>query len=260
MKSYAKLQTEAREMLNWCEENSHWDWHENIIAVNVKRHNDYVDVERLIEEYVQKNEYSEELRSFLTERFTDQAIENLWEFWIEHECEDIIFDYWYCVFSSQKWYDHERQILQFGIKPSTGINNLKTLEKYARNDARAKDNIRILEAYNRRQNWNSPLYGQFGRSGGWIGIVKTRDLTSQLEEFLDKISDPHYRHSQGQNLKYWNQEFMNIKEEINAVKWAFSEIDTFNKGLLFEDELRSRFDETEMELENLRSLDFEVAI
>lgn len=227
-KTYKQINKELNIIKGWYEYHSHNDRYDTYVAVNVKRYHDHVNVDSLIDSLIDKPDYKEyksELKSYLVDDcswYNDSKRNcNNYNFWLEHETEYLFFDYLYEIAETDK----------------------------------EKSYIKTLDYFNRTERHKSPIDCQFGRSGGWIGVVSWKDIYTNIDNLQDYLynaeTDKNYYHDCLDMLD-------TVKHEFEAVKWAYNKIDEFNKNLNYENELEFRITEDIKEFMRSKELDMDI--
>ena len=221
------------------ENHCHNDRYNQYIAVNVKRYNDYVNVENLIDDM----KISEKKKDFLKSEFSENYINDIYFYWLENEanyftddvmggCRNCNAQYWdkeiHLVKSNEKInYPH---IDNIGKK----ADKIKELEKWKAKDIKELKYLSILD---------NKLSGFFGRSGGWLGIKEANILQNRIDEIennLDYFKDSDNKEDREgyiEDCLYYVDNGL-----IEALYWIIEEINIFNKGLNFKDEIKYRID------------------
>lgn len=233
----------AKEIL---ENNTHCDSHNTYIAVNVKRYNDYVDAEALIDSM----KISQMKKDFLKEEFTDNYINDVYYLWLEIEgnyfCDDVMTG---CRNSNGDYWDKEISEVQKGMvcshpyieKLKTKEAKIKELEKWKARDIKELNYLSLLD---------NKVSGFFGRSGGWLGIKGIEILQNKIDEIESILY--HTQNIDGSFVSEDKEEIEGYIEDclyyvdiplINALNWIIEEIKDFNKGLNFKDEIKYKIED-----------------
>ena len=227
----------AKEIL---ENHTHNDRYDKYIAINVKRYNDYIDVEALIDNMTISNAKKE----FLKSEFTDDYINDIYRFWLENEanyftndvmtgCRNCNAEYWNKEIEKIK---KEQDVCYPDIeKLKTKEAKIKELEKWKAKDTKELYYLSLLD---------NELSGFFGRSGGWLGIKEASILQNKINE-IENILDL-FKDDTGEDRKAYIEDCLYYVDIplINALNWIIEEIKSFNKGLCFKNEIEYRIEST----------------
>lgn len=228
------------------ENNSHCGNCTKYIAVNVKRYNDYVDVEALIDGM----KISQVKKDFLKEEMTEERINNIYYSWLENEgnyltedvmsgCRNCNAQYWDKEIEKIK--KNEKSIYPHIANIEKVEEKIKELEKWKAKDIKELKYLSILD---------NKLSGFFGRSGGWLGIKEANILQNKIDEIEYILSN-----SLNENNQFVSEDQEEIEgyiedclyyvdiDLINGLNWIIEEIKSFNKGLNFKDEIEFRIEE-----------------
>ena len=234
----------AKEIL---ENHVHHSRHNYYIAVNVKRYNDCVNVENLIDFM----EISKVKKDFLKEEFSEDRVNGIYYNWLEYEgnyfCDDVVKG---CVNENTGYWDIQIRLVQEGQKIGypdieklkTKFAKIKRLKQWQEKDQKELYYLSILDY---------EVCGFFGRSGGWLGIKEVNILQDKIDEIENILAselnenNQFVSEDQGEIEGYIEDclHYVNM-DLINALNWIIEEIKTFNNGLNFEDEIKFRIDET----------------
>jgi len=200
--------------------------------VTVKRYNDYIDIEKLINMTSRFKHYKKQI----LEDFTDNYITGIYDNWLEYE-RDYLVDDWLngCCHTKEKWW---RENVQSKIereeitgyshldKIKTKENKLKKLEKWIKNDKRFLMAFNLIEEK-----------GFAGRMGGHFVFNLKSPIIPQLDDLESEIENSNI------SIKEANYRFEEIKEDYDLAMMLCKEIGKMNKDMKFEDELIFRIDE-----------------
>ena len=232
----------AKEIL---ENNTHCDRHNNYIAVNVKRYNDYVNVEELIDNM----ELSKVKKDFLEEEFTENYINDLYYEWLRigaHYFTDDVMDG--CRNENTGYWDIQITLIKEGQKTCyPDIEKLKTkeakikqIEKWKTKDTKELKYLLTLD---------NEVCGFFGRSSGWLGIKEVSVLQNKIDEIKYILSNSLNENNQfvsedQEEIEGYIEDCLHFVDMplINALNWIIKEITSFNKGLDFKNEIKYRIE------------------
>ena len=211
-------------------------------CVNVKRHNDFIDLEKLMAEMKLDERQKETIRKI----FTEDHINEIYNFWIEDNQEYVLNDFLKGhLYSSRKWWEAniKPKILTGKKTDYPHLDNLSTKEeKLTELEEWIKDDEMKLSYLNAL---DFDKAGFYGRSGGWFSPA----TTSSLEDKRDTI-DGWIEEFSGDEHNIGEFDYEEIKEQIHdlhvemtAIQWVLNWIKDFNDGLRFEYELKFRIEE-----------------
>jgi len=217
--------------------------HHNILCVNVKRYNDYLDISELLDKMrLSKNE-----REYLTERFDESSSYSLWDDFIYFNQLYIIDDFLKgCTLCGKKYWEEQIEKIKSGDKTDyPAIDKLKTNEEeiYKLKEWMKKDI--------KQKNYLDSLYvdeaGFYSRSGGWFGIEYTdhleneiSDINNVIDEFKD---DDNWEGMVDGNIEYLQEMAEELKVHIDAIEWVLNWVKNYNENLSFQDEVKYRIEE-----------------
>ena len=243
LKKINKFLEEAKSILN---DHTHCGDQENYIAVNVKRYNDYIDVYDIINNM----QISKDKIEFLKNQFSDDRINNIYYSWLRmganyftddvmNGCRNSSAEYWNSEIEKIK--QNEKSIYPHIANIEKTENKIKEIEKWKKRDIKELNYLSILD---------NELEGFFGRSSGWLGIKKAeilQDKIDEIEYILSKCLNADNNiiiNDQDEMDGYIEDCLYHADHElIKALNWIIKEIDIFNKGLDFKNEIDFRIDE-----------------
>ena len=212
------------------------------ICVNVKRYNDFVDLEELMAEMKLDERQKETIRKI----FTEDYINEICNFWIDDNREYVLNDFLKGhLYSDRKWWEASvKPKILAGKKTdyphldtlSTKEEKLAELEEWIKEDELKLSYLNALDL---------DKVGFYGRSGGWFSPTTTsslEDMCHTIDRWIEEFSrDEH-------NIDEFNYEeikglIYDLHVKMTAIKWLLKWVTDFIHGLRFEYELKFRIEE-----------------
>ena len=231
-------------------------WH----AVNVKRYNDYVDIDDLLKSY--PKQYRDELKKSICNDDGDVDVD-IYYSWLDvmrdqlrYELKDIANFTKGCK-DEHKDFEHivlQGRIREEDYKTKCNACGIKTYYEDEQ-PCKVEKCHGTLKKITYKQEWDEREYIYFlGRSGGWACFqdLLDDDVENNLQAIadwkLDEISDDDIlysgEYSSEEDLQNDLADYLNkVKEIIAEITYIENYITKFNKSLDFKDEVKYRLDE-----------------